>query len=319
MPVMPLAHVSWSLASNDERPACDAFFLDVFGAETAYEMLITPETAEIGLDREERLMMIGDTMVIPIAPAGSGAAPGSPVGDMLRRSAAPMRWLGVALKVADLAAADRWMQARGFKLHYDPGMEAHYFLIARHQLLGMRMEVLRQDLPNDPRRDPDWTPAKWRDEHPLGIEGLQSIGLSAPSLAEARAVFGERLEWPELGARDLPGDQARCTGFLMGDTVLEAMEGHSEDSPVARHAREVKGIYCLTFKVRSAEKAAEYLRGKGLGLVGDVAGRFAIDPDQAFGRLIYFTQTEVPGYPPLGSRLREPGTFPRLDGLRAPP
>jgi hypothetical protein len=306
---MPLAHVSWSLASNDERPACDAFFLDVFGAETAYEMLITPETAEMGLDREERLMMIGDTMVIPIAPAGAGAEDGSPIGDMLRRSAAPMRWLGVALKIADIPAADAWMQAKGFKLHYDRGMEAHYFLIARHQLLGMRMEAIKQDLPNDPRRDPAWAPAKWRDDHPLGIEGLQSIGLSAPTLTEARAVFADRLEWQEVNARDLPGDDAACAAFLMGDTVLEAMEGR-EGSAVESHSREVKGIYCLTFKVRSAEQTAGYLRGKGLRLIGDEADRFAIDPEQAFGRLIYFTENTVSGYPPPGSKLREPGVFP---------
>lgn len=315
MVAMPLAHISWAVADNDERKACDAFFLDVFGAETAYEMLVTPETAAMGLDREERLMMIGDTMIIPIAAAGAGAEEGSPIGEMLRRSAAPMRWLGVALKVADLAEADPWMRARGFKLHYDPGMETHYFLISRGQLLGMRMEAIRQDLPGDPRRDPAWTPAKWRDEHPLGIEGLQSIGLSAPTLAEARALFADRLDWPEVNARDLPGDEATCAAFLMGDTVLEAMEG-CDGSVVARHAREVKGIYCLTFKVRSAASAADYLRGKGLALIGDPADRFAIDPRQALGRLIYFTESEIPGYPPLGSRMSEPAVFPTLD---APP
>ena len=310
MPSMPLAHVSWAVADNDERQACDAFFLDVFGAETAYEMLITPETAAMGLDREERLMMIGDTMVIPIAAAGAGLAEDSPIGGMLRRSAAPMRWLGVALKVADLSSADPWMRARGFKLHYDPGMEAHYFLIGRAQLLGMRMEVIKQDLPNDPRRDSAWTPAKWRDEHPLGIEGLQSIGLSVTALAEARALFAQRLEWPEVNARDLPGDDAACVAFAMGDTVLEAMEGRAEDSAVARHAREVKGIYCMTFKVRSARDAANHLRSKGLPLIGDAADRFAIDPARAFGRLIYFTENDIPGYPPLGSRLSEPAVFP---------
>ncbi len=313
MPSMPLAHLSWAVADNEERKACDAFFLDIFGAETAYEMLITPETSAMGLDREERLMMIGDTMVIPIAAAGAGLADDSPIGGMLRRSAAPMRWLGVALKVADLANADPWMRAKGFKLHYDPGMEAHYFLISRAQLLGMRMEVIKQDLPNDPRRDPSWTPAEWRDEHPLGIEGLQSIGLSVPTLEDARALFAERLEWPEVNARQLPVDRAACAAFAMGDTVLEAMEGHGDDSAVARHARDVKGIYCITFKVRSARDAASYLRDRGLPLVGDLADRFAIDPGHAFGRLVYFTENEVPGYPPLGSRLGEPAVFPATE------
>jgi hypothetical protein len=311
MVAIPVAHISWAIADNADRKACDRFFIDTFGAEIAYEMLVTPEAEAMGLDREESLMMVGDTMIIPIAPAGAGAREGAPIGDMLRRSAGPGRWLGLALKVADLASADAWLSAKGFRLHYDPGMEQHYFLIGRGQFLGVRLELIRQDLPNDPRRDPAWTPAKWRDAHPLGIEGLQSVGVSAPDLDTARAVFG-RFEWPELGTRALPGDGARCAAFAMGDAVIEAMTGDDLDGAVAVHARDVKGIYCLTFKVRSAQAAADYLRGRGLTLVGDVADRFAIAPEEAQGRLIYFTGNAVPGYPQPGSRMGEPAIFPEV-------
>src|SRR5690606_38280874 len=132
-----------------------------------------------------KLLMVGDTMLIPIAPAGAGVSAESPLGEMLRRSARPGRWLGLALKATDLRAADAWLTAKGFKLHYDRGMEEHYFLISRGQMLGVRIEIIRQDLPNDPRMRDGWTPAKWRDEHPLGIEGLQSVGVSVPSLEAA--------------------------------------------------------------------------------------------------------------------------------------
>lgn len=281
------------------RPACDAFFKDVFGARTASEILITPQTEALGLDREESLMMIGDTMVIPIAPAGRGAQAGNPLGDMLRRSAAPMRWIGLALKVGDLGAADAWFAARGFRRHYDPGMEAHYFLVPRSEALGLRLEIVRQDMPGDPRREAGWRPD---DGHPLGIEGLQAVGVSVPSLAEARALFAGRLEWPDLGERDVP--EGRCAAFVMGDTVIEAVEG-PEGSEVARHACEVKGIRHLAFKVRDAQATANYLRDRGFSLVGDVAGRFAIHPDEAHGRLIWFSQDTPEGYPPVGSKLAE--------------
>lgn len=292
----PLVHVSWALADNAGRPACDGFFREVFGARPVYEILITPETERMGLDREETLMLIGDTMVIPIAPAGRGAAAGNPLGDMLRRSAAPMRWIGLALKVADLPAADAWFAARGFKRHYDPGMEAHYFLVPRGQAMGVRLEIVRQDMPNDPRRDAQWRPG----ENPLGIEGLQAIGVSAPSLDEARALFAGRLEWPEIGSRTLP--EGECAAFAMGDTVLEAIAG-AEGSAVASHAREVQGVYHLAFKVRSARQAADRLRERGLTLIGDTASRFAIDPRQAHGRLIWLTEETPAGYPVAGSRL----------------
>src|SRR5688572_18509164 len=92
MAAIPPAHLSWAIADNADRQACDAFFIDVVGAETAYELLITPETVNMGLDREEKLLMVGDTMIIPIAPAGAGETAASPLGEMLRRSAKPGRW-----------------------------------------------------------------------------------------------------------------------------------------------------------------------------------------------------------------------------------
>lgn len=301
MAVMPVAHISWALGDNARRPACDAFLRDVFGARAVYEMLETPATAGMGLDREESLMMVGDTMIIPIAPAGDGVRETSALGNMLRRSAAPMRWIGVALKVASLPEMDQRLRAAGFDLHYDPGMEAMYCLIARHQALGMRIEVLAQDLPNDPRRDAGWRadPA----DNPLGIEGLQAIGLSAPSLAAARAIFADRLGWPEINTRYLREVDADCAAFFMGDTVLEAMAGCDDDGAVARHAREIKGIYNLVFKVRDAAVAAAALRGRGLELIGDISGRFAVVPDQAHGRLIWLTDGSPEGYPPVGSRM----------------
>ena len=310
MVAMPLAHVSWAIADNADRPGCDAFFIDVFGAQTAHEMLETPDVAHFRFDREERLMMVGDTMLIPIAPAGRGLKPDSPTGEMLRRNAGFNRWLGVALRVPDVEATARWFAARGFRLHFDPGMEKVYFLVGRGQAMGMRLELLSQDLPGDPRNDPAWTPGKWRDEHPLGIEGLQAIGLSAPSLDEARALFAERLDWPELGTRALPADDADCVAFHMGDCVLEAMVPRGSASPLARHLAETKGIYCLTFKVKDAGAAAAYLRGKGLTLLDEGTDRFAIVPEQAHGRLIRFTDKDVAGYPPIGSRLHQPSTFP---------
>lgn len=309
MVAMPLAHLSWAIADNADRKPCDRFFQDIFGAEPVYEILIEPDNELAGLDREETLMMIGDSMIIPIAPAGASVEEGSPVGDMLRRSAQEMRWLGVALRVADLKFADEWFTARGFKLHYDPGMEEHYFLVSRGQVLGLRLELLCHGLPNDPRENSGWTPAKWRDDHPLGIEGLQAIGLSAPSLDEARETFAGRMEWPEIGARYLPADGADCAAFAMGDTVLEAMQGRDADGAVARHARDVKGIYSVTYKVKDAAAAAQYLRGKGLELIGDEADRFAIAPQQAHGRLIWLTGNVPDGYPPAGSKLREPARF----------
>ena len=318
MVCLPLAHVSWAIADNALRPAVDAFFLDVFGAETAYEMLVTPETAHYRFDREERLMLIGDTMLIPIAPAGPGAEPDSPLGNMLRRSAGDGRWLGVALRVADLPSADAWFRARGFTLHYDPGMEKNYFLISRTQALGMRIEVLTGELPGDLRVKPgEIAPLRARAAvHPLGIEGLLAIGVSVPDVSTVRDLFAGRLEFPALGEGYDALENADRAAFHMGDTVIEALAPREAESPLGRHLAEAQGIRSLTFKVASGPAAAAWLASRGLSLIGDdpagSGARFAVDPRQAHGRLIWFTDALPAGYPAPGSRMTEPAQFPAV-------
>lgn len=309
MIALPLAHVSWSLPDNSLRKTCDAFFMDVFGAESVFEMLLTPQTEAMGFDREERLMVIGDTMLIPIAPAGPGERPESALGNMLRRHARPGMWLGISLRVADLPAADAWLRAKGFHPRYDPRMETHYFLIHRKEVLGMRVEIMQGELPNDPRLKPGWSSQRWRDLQPLGIEGLQSVAVSTPKLDAAREIFAKKFDWPELSRRQLAADSADCASFLMGDTVIEAMQPMSDASPLAEHCRDIQGIYCLTFKVRSAARASDYLRSRGFDLTGDPKTRFAIVPEQAHGRLIYFTDCVPDAYPAVGSLLRHPAKF----------
>ncbi|MEO7248390.1 MAG: glyoxalase [Novosphingobium sp.] len=310
MAALALAHISWAIADNADRAACDAWLIDLFGAQSVYEMLVTPETEKYRFDREERLMVVGDTMLIPIAPAGEGAVPGNPLGDMLRRTAGVNKWIGLAFRAADLGLAGDWFRARGFALHYDPGMEDKYFLVSKRQALGFRIEVMQGELPNDPRLKPDWAPQRWSDDHPLGIEGLLSVDVSAESLDAARELFGEKMEWPELGARDLPGEDARGLAFLSGDTVIEALCPTREGTALADHARDVRGICGITFKVRSAIGAADYLARRGYKLIGSPDTRFAIVPEEAQGRLIWFSEKMPKGWPPPHSELRDPAPFP---------
>lgn len=310
MPCLPLAHISWALPDNALRPAVDAWLIDLFGAETAYEMLETPETAKYRLDREERLVVVGDTMLIPIAPAGEGAKAGNPLGDMLRRSSGPNRWIGLAVRTGNLGAAADWFRGRGFRLHFDPGMEDKYFLIPRRELLGMRLEVMQGELPNDPRLKPGWQAQRWAAQQALGIEGLLSVDLAAPDAATARACLGDKLGLPELGARDLPGEGACGLAFDLGDCVIEALVAQESDSLLARQAAEGHGMCGITFKVRSARAARDHLAGLGYGLTGSVDTRFAIQPEQAHGRLIWFSEVVPEGWSSPRSLLADPPSIP---------
>src|SRR5579871_5361021 len=97
-----LAHISWSIAGRDARKACDAFLLDVFGGQTAFEMQMSPDILGKGLGREETLIVVGDTMLISIAGWPGGIGADKPVEDMLAFHARDGMWIGVALHVQDL-------------------------------------------------------------------------------------------------------------------------------------------------------------------------------------------------------------------------
>ncbi|MDR2858064.1 MAG: VOC family protein [Novosphingobium sp.] len=297
MTAFPFIHVSFALAGEAERRGWDAFVRDVFAPVTMYEVLTTPDAERLGLHRHQTLLAIGNTVVYAAAPAGAGLSTDSAIGNMLRALASQNAWIGIAIGVADLDTARAWVRERGWLSQSYPLLEDRYFLLDRSETLGMRLEFLAGALDNDPRLKAGWDPLWWRDAHPLGLEGLQSIGVSTGSLAAARAIFGEKLGWREIATRTLP--EARCASFLVGDAVVEAMEPVDPQSPLADHARAVRGIWCLTFQVRSASAAAACLAAKGFALIGDRDRRFAIDPAQAFGRLLWFTDERVAGYPPI--------------------
>jgi hypothetical protein len=102
-----------------------------------------------------------------------------------------------------------------------------------------------------------------------------------------------------VSRRRLLDEPADCASFFVGGVLVEAMCPTSVNCALAQHQRDIQGIYCLSFKVKSAQAAAHYLRGKGLQLVGDPDERFMIDPGQAFSRRIHFTQHDIAGDPRL--------------------
>jgi hypothetical protein len=293
---LTLEHVEWTTPETETRRAGDRFFTDVFAAQTGLEMLWTPDLTNNGQDREESLMVIGDTMLVPMAPIGRGHEPESVVGQMCREFARPFRWMGMALHTSDIEVAAEWFEKQGLTRYYRPS-ETRYFLSDPEQTMNMRMEFLDFRLPNDPRLRPDFSADWWRDVHPLGIERLQSVGVATKDLAEARRFFTEIFPWEEISSRVIDQEAADAAAFLVGKVVVEAMAPRGPDTPLAEHAHRYGGVYCLSFKTRDPATAFRYLRDLGLDVKGDPDRRFWIDPTQAHGRRIVFSAETLAGDP----------------------
>ena len=77
--------------------------------------------------------------------------------------------------------------------------------------------------------------------------------------------------------------------------MLEVMEPAGKGTPLAEYVGKFGGgIYSVNFKVKSLGNAADYLKSKGLRLVGEPKRRFSIDPRDSFGVTFTMVDRDLP-------------------------
>ena len=284
-----LQHVTHMVPDQASRHALEAFYRDVFAARTYYEAKPVQ-----GIDREESLILIGDTCLIPVCPTD----PTSEQGRI--RMAYAHRFMSMALKVASTREADAALQQHGLHPRYhDPIYRKVFFLTDPAETCGIRYECCAVEMPNDLRIQPGWSPDWWRDEHPLGIAGLASVATLTGDLARARKLYEDVFGFEFLGERTAELEGARAAAYRVGRSVpfvLEVMEPLGGGSAIADYvARHGGGIYSVNFQVRSLERAAQHLEARKLRLRGDRRRRFAIDPRDSFGAVFSFAERALEG------------------------
>jgi hypothetical protein len=283
-----LQQITHVVPDQASRRALEAFYRDVFAAQTYYEAKPVQ-----GIDREESLILIGDTSLIPVNPTD----PTSEQGRI--RMAYAYRFMSLALKVRKLADTDAALRRHGLNPRYhDPIYRDVFFLTDPAETCGIRYEFCAVEMPNDLRIRPDWSPDGWRDEHPLGISGLASVGTVTPDLSRACKLYEEVFGFERLGERTAHLEGATSVAYRVGASpfVLEVMQPLGPDSSIADHvARHGGGIYSVCFRVTSLARAADYLHSKQLRLRGDPARRLAIDPRDSFGGVFSFCEHALYG------------------------
>lgn len=281
-----MLHMTHVAADVKTRLALEAWYLDVFGAQTYFEARPIE-----GLDRDETLILIGELCLIPQCSTNLESEQGK-----LRASFAG-RFAQMAIKIPDTESTEAHFIQHGLHpicLH--PVYKKIFFMTDPKETLDLRYELCAVEMPNDMRLRPEWSADWWRDSHPLGIEKLAGIGTATGDLAKATKFYKEVFGWQYLGQREIPEEGATAVGFKLGSKrpfVIEVLAPTGKGTPLADYvAKHGGGIYSANFKVKSLGAAADYLKSKKLRLVGDPKRRFSIDPRDSFGVTFTFVEQD---------------------------
>jgi catechol 2,3-dioxygenase-like lactoylglutathione lyase family enzyme len=118
--------------------------------------------------------------------------------------------------------------------------------------------------------------AFWRDEHPLGLTGLQGCTLAVDDLEAASAFLEGFLSAEKVSEADRPRIAARARGLRVADGVVELLAPTGE-GPIAQHLRRYgPGVRSTVFGVRDLAQARRWFEGRGLPPeAGDAPDSFA--------------------------------------------
>jgi hypothetical protein len=198
-------------------------------------------------------------------------------------------YIGIEYQVEDLEAAREVCASRGIRVARELGAAFHSNPADCH---GVSLEMYEgyfhdSDRLHAPMRSADW----WRDEHPLGLDGLRAVTVAVNDMEEGLADFQAIFHNEVLYDEARPADGARAVGLHIADAVLELVAPQG-DGPLRDHLiAHSEGIRSTVFGVRDLDQARRHLSGHGIDLVpGSADGRWAIPPEQNLGVIFEFTE-----------------------------
>lgn len=251
-----------------------------------------------GENRDASFASVSDAYIELFAPRDADAPdPASAAGRFIRRWGEGLANFGWLVE-DDVPEAIRFCESQGYQLVYVAGPTPYAFFIHPRQAHGIMLEVARSAIPDDPRAQPGWA-ARWRDAHPLGLERMNAVSYAVRDLDGAVAFLRSLTDARVIhrGVEEAAGKESAYV--WVADHAIEVMRGSSDGGEIARFVQE-KGprIHSVTFKVRDLERAADYLRQKGLGVLeGPGARAITLAPADMLGARYIFTDRAIPNDP----------------------
>jgi catechol 2,3-dioxygenase-like lactoylglutathione lyase family enzyme len=250
--------------------------------------------------REASLVLIGDVVMEPVMLGQVAGAEKSPIGKFQSRFG--HRFHSIAWYVDSVAETYAAFNARKFRLYnvvgnvVTPPIKTEAVWTHPRETHALLEFAAQGSYTLDPRLQPGWSTAMWRDVHPLGIERASHIAVTVGDLGEAGKIYGDVMGGKLIHQAEVAG-RKRSAYFAIGeDTIIEAAEPLSKSSAEGRDLeRNGPGVYSITFYSRDLARAAEFLKAKGQRIHDDGGDTFVIDTADAFGMTIGFSGHAIPG------------------------
>lgn len=197
-------------------------------------------------------------------------------------------YIGIEHQVEDMDAAREVVAERGLRVARELGVALHTHPADCHGVSLEMWDGYFHD--NDEMLHATMKPAEyWRDEHPLGLTGLESYTVAVTDMDEARDDFQSVFQSEVVHEQRRPGISGTATGLEIADAVLELIAPDG-DGPLQQHLiAHGEGIRSTVFGVRDLDRARDYFEDRGVGLVaGSAENRLAIPAEANRGVIFEF-------------------------------
>jgi len=273
----------------DDLPAAEAWYDRVFAGQYFFRGGYSPVE-----QRDASLFAIGDFVLEPMMASREPGAAQKPVGRFHARFGPHLH--SIAFYVRSIEEIWDRLRARGVRIVGDGGGALagppKGAIYTHPRDTGGLLEFMEAPADGgfDLRLKPGWSNARWREQHPLGIEACAHATLVVSDIGRARGLWVDTLEGRPLFERESRARGTRSLFVAVGDELVVELAQPQGTSGAAAYELAQNGeiLHAVTFRVRDLEHAAAYLRELGLKPEA-VDGELELGPEQALGARYRFT------------------------------
>lgn len=282
----------------DDLDRADQWYDDVFGVERFYKGHLAVEK------RDASLALIADLVIEPMMSSRVPGAETTPVGRFYRRFGQHLHSL--SWYVTDLRGLYERMRSDGIRVTGPGGadLDGPDFpgsIYSHPKDTAGLIEFVEQPGPGtgsgDPRLEPGFSSAHWKEAKPLGIEQTSHLTAVVRDLDRAVAVYADT-----LGGEVIHHDTQTAAGTesvfvsIGTDSVVELARPAATDSLAGRDlAANGEIAHAITFRVADLATAEADLAARGVRIRERQGDDLVLDPDDCFGAVLRLTETALPG------------------------